>query len=107
VIHRQRDDLHQPLGRGKAARAGKEGRMQVVFYGKLAERIDRALTIELPEHAKTVEDLRALLADRFPDARTELLRPSLRACIGDELVQGSHSLQGVNAVEFFPPVSGG
>ncbi len=81
--------------------------MQVVFYGKLAERIDRALTVELPDHAKTVEDLRALLAERFPDARTDLLRPSLRACIGDELVPSSHSLQRVDTVEFFPPVSGG
>ena len=81
--------------------------MQVIFFGKLAERIERTLTVELPEKALLVRDLRDVLADRFPHARADLLMPSLRACIDDEIVPDSHPLQGADRVEFLPPVSGG
>jgi molybdopterin converting factor small subunit len=81
--------------------------MQVNFFGRLAERLDRSVTIELPEQTRSVGDLRALLAERFPYASGDLLKPSLRACVGDQLVDDAYPLGGADTVEFFPPVSGG
>jgi molybdopterin converting factor small subunit len=100
-------DLYQSIQHGKAHGPIKEGRMQVNFFGRLAERLDRSVTIELPEQTRSVGDLRALLAERFPHASGDLLKPSLRACIGDELVDDASPLGGTDTVEFFPPVSGG
>jgi molybdopterin converting factor small subunit len=79
--------------------------VEAMFYGKLAERIGRA--VELECGCATVAGLREALANRFPDARAELLRPSLRACVGDDLVGDDFVLEGVALVEFFPPLSGG
>lgn len=81
--------------------------MRVMFFGKLAERIERQVEIALPGEAATVADVRALLAERFPQAREELLKPSLRACIGDEMVDDAAPVRDAEAVEFFPPLSGG
>jgi molybdopterin converting factor small subunit len=81
--------------------------MKVIFFGKLAEQVDRSVTIDVPAQASSVGDLRTLLAERFPHASGELLKPSLRACIGDELVDDAHPLGAADTVEFFPPVSGG
>jgi molybdopterin converting factor small subunit len=81
--------------------------MQVSFYGRLAERIERSVTIDVPEQTRSVGDLRALLAERFPHASGDLLKPSLRACVGDELVDDAYPLGRADTVEFFPPVSGG
>jgi molybdopterin converting factor small subunit len=101
------DDLYQSMRRGKAHGPIKEARMQVNFFGRLAERIDRSVTIDVPEQTRSVGDLRALLAEQFPHASGDLLKPSLRACVGDELVDDGYPLGGADTVEFFPPVSGG
>ena len=81
--------------------------MQVIFFGKLAERVERCVTVNLPEGVASIGELRSLLADRFPQARSELLAPSLRACVSDALVDDAYPLRGADTVEFFPPVSGG
>ena len=79
--------------------------MQVMFFGRLGELIARS--IELDASPETVAELRRMLAARYPDAAAELLRPSLRACIGDDMVEDAHLLAGIDAVEFLPPLSGG
>ena len=81
--------------------------MQILFFGKLADRIGRMVEIELAVARPTVADVRDALASRFPDARDELLKPSLRACVGDALVADDFALGDARLVEFFPPLSGG
>lgn len=80
-------------------------KMQVLFFGKLADRIGRS--VDVPADRATVGGLREALAARFPEVRADLMKPSLRACVGDELVPDEFALDGVGRVEFFPPLSGG
>jgi molybdopterin converting factor small subunit len=81
--------------------------MRVLFYGRLGERLGRSVEIALPPGAASVGAVRALLAERFPDAGGELMRPSLRASVGDALVGDAHPVADTDVIEFFPPVSGG
>jgi molybdopterin converting factor small subunit len=76
-----------------------------MFFGKLGELIGRSVALDASP--ATVGDLRLALAQRHPDAAAELLRPSVRACVGDELVADDHALAGIDVVEFLPPLSGG
>lgn len=79
--------------------------MQVVFFGKIGDLIGR--TVALDASPATVTDLRRVLAERYPEAAAELMRLSVRACVGDELVTEDHSLADIDIVEFLPPLSGG
>lgn len=79
--------------------------MEVLFFGRLGEAIGRS--VRLDAAPADVAELRQMLAARFPALAEELLRPSLRACVGDELVGEAHSLAGVASVDFLPPLSGG
>jgi molybdopterin converting factor small subunit len=79
--------------------------VQVLFFGKIGEMLGRSVQID--GAPASVAELRHHLAEQYPHASAELLRPSLRACVGDELVQDSFPLNGVGTVEFFPPLSGG
>lgn len=79
--------------------------MQVMFFGRLGEAIGRS--IEIDASPSDVAELRRMLATRYPALAEELMRPSLRACVGDELVGEAHLLSGVSTVDFLPPLSGG
>lgn len=79
--------------------------MRVLFFGKMADRVGREVDVDAP--GGTVGDLRALLATRFPHARDDLLAPSLRACMGDRLVDDAAAVGADDVVEFLPPLSGG
>lgn len=81
--------------------------MRVIFFGRLAEQIDRSVEIELAGPTASVGEVRALLADRFPHARDDLLRNRLRACVDDGLVDDSFRVRTDGLLEFLPPVSGG
>lgn len=79
--------------------------MQVVFFGKIGDLIGRAVALDASP--ATVADLRRMLAEQYPEAADVLMRPSVRACVGDELVTEDHALAGIDLVEFLPPLSGG
>lgn len=79
--------------------------MEVLFFGRLGEAIGRS--VQLDAAPADVAELRQTLAARFPALADELLRPSLRACVGDALVDEAHPLAGVASVDFLPPLSGG
>jgi molybdopterin converting factor small subunit len=81
--------------------------MRINFFGELGERLGRSVELDIPAEVGSVAALRRLLAVRFPDAAASLASPSLRACIGDEIVTEDHDIQGYDLVEFFPPLSGG
>ena len=81
--------------------------MRIGFFGKMGEIIGREVEIEIPASTGTVAGLRRLLAEHFPAAADALDDARLRACIADTMVDESHSVAGVERVEFFPPLSGG
>lgn len=81
--------------------------MKILFYGPLGDVVGREMQIELPSQNCTVEELRKTLAELHPAATEGLMKTSLRACVGDEIVQDDFCLAGADTVEFFPPVSGG
>ena len=81
--------------------------MKILFYGGAAAAIGREVEVELPPQGCTVAELRALLAHRHPAAGELLVSPAVRACLDDRLVGEEHRLQESDAVEFFPPLSGG
>ncbi len=79
--------------------------VKICFFGRLGESIGRC--VEHDAAPAPVAVLRRLLAERFPGVGAALMQPSLRACVGDELVGEDHALAGVTAVDFLPPLSGG
>lgn len=81
--------------------------MEIHFYGRIADRLGRSIHVDVPGSVTTVAELRRLLGTAFPDAADEIASPSLRACVGDEVVGESHDISRTGAVEFFPPLSGG
>ena len=81
--------------------------MRVNFYGSLGERIGRSVDVDLPEAGCRISDLRAQLANLFPHAAGELARPSVRACVMDQIVDEEYFVDSSVAVDFFPPLSGG
>lgn len=80
--------------------------MKIRFYGKLGEKLGAEINFDPPVGTDSVVKLRDVLAEMFPDASTDLQQRS-RACIADSIVGDGHLLKGVEAVEFFPPLSGG
>jgi molybdopterin converting factor small subunit len=81
--------------------------LHLLFYGKLVDLLGREVNIECGSTAETVAMVRERLAELYPNARSELLKPTLRACIGDVLVDDEFAVQPGVTIEFFPPVSGG
>ena len=79
--------------------------MEVMFFGRLGEAIGRSVALD--ESPADVAQLRQVLASKYPALAGELLRPSLRACVGNEMVGDDFVLAGVEAVDFLPPLSGG
>lgn len=80
--------------------------MRVLFFGRLADAIGREVELDVPQSC-SVADLRSTLAALFPQAADELARPSVRACIGDEIVPDRLIVEPGQTVEFLPTVSGG
>lgn len=81
-------------------------RMQIGFFGSIGERLGREMVFDTAG-ARSVGELRNKLAEAYPAAAESLRSPGLKACIGDEMVDEDHMLDGVERVEFFPPLSGG
>jgi molybdopterin converting factor small subunit len=80
--------------------------MRILLYGRLADVLGRE--IELPAQAAcSIAELREYLAARYPNASEAVLSKRVRACIGDAIVPESHVVGPSEAVEFFPPLSGG
>jgi len=81
--------------------------LKIGFYGRLAESIGREAELQVPDGGCTVAELRRLLGEQHPHAAAELSRPSVRASVADSIVGEDHRVGPGDAVEFFPPLSGG
>jgi molybdopterin synthase sulfur carrier subunit len=81
--------------------------MRVQFFGRIGERIGREAEVEVPSGGCSVADLRRRLAELHPAAAADLLAPTLRACIDDEIAGEDGIVREGSDIAFFPPLSGG
>ncbi|WP_205480074.1 MoaD/ThiS family protein [Sphingomonas arenae] len=81
--------------------------MDVRLYGRLADMLGRELRLEVPGADCSVAEVRSRIAEEHPQSREHILSSRVRACVGDTLVSDTHRLKTSEALEFFPPVSGG
>jgi molybdopterin converting factor small subunit len=81
--------------------------MDVTFYGRLADVAGRRITVELPAGGCSIAELRLMVAREHPALADVIASPRTRPCIGAAIVGEDHHVDGRQAVEFIPPVSGG
>lgn len=81
--------------------------MRVQFFGRLGDAIGREAAVDVPAEGCSVAELRARLAEAFPHVAKDLRRPSIRACVDDQVVGEAFHVGRDATVEFFPPLSGG
>ncbi len=80
--------------------------MEILLFGKLAERAGRAVEHDVGAGC-TVAELRRGLANAVPEIAEILGLPSTRACIGQEMVGEDAMVRPGQEVAFLPPLSGG
>lgn len=80
--------------------------MRVWFFGRLSDHFGKCVEIDSTE-SWSIARLRSELATRFPGTGDRLQPHSVRACVGDEIVAEDFIVEPKQAVEFWPPVSGG
>ncbi len=80
--------------------------MRISFYGRLAEAIGREVELDVVQ-ACAVGEVRARLADLYPQAASDLVSPRVRACVGDRMVPDSFVVAPGEAIDILAPLSGG
>ncbi len=80
--------------------------MNVRLFGRLADPVGPELEVAMEEPC-SIGDLRAAIAALYPALAAELGRPSVRACVDNQIVKNSYRIPPSQAVEFLPAVSGG
>ncbi len=81
--------------------------MKLIFFGKLSDMIAPSLEFGKPAPGMTIRMLRDLLSERYPQSADDVLSGRLKTVVEDRLVGDETLLDGVEVVEFLPPVSGG
>lgn len=81
--------------------------MDVFFYGRLADRVGRQVSVDIPSDGCSVAELRKLIAKGHPEAGRDILVSRVRACVDDVVAAEAQLIRPGQSVEFFPPVSGG
>jgi molybdopterin converting factor small subunit len=74
--------------------------MKILFFGRLR---DGAPAGPVPRCVRDTDGLRACLGG----SRPELLDPSVRIAVNDEIIIGNRPLDEHDEVAFLPPMSGG
>lgn len=82
--------------------------IKVLFFASLREAVGVAsLSLELPPQAKTVAELRDLLAAKGEAWLALTKHKNLRAAVNQSVVDFTASVKDGDEVAFFPPVTGG
>ena len=81
--------------------------MKIGFFGALGDLVARSIDLDLPASIVNVGQLRDYLSGQYPIAGPLLSDDRSRCVVEGSLVESGCSLQGVELVEFLPPVSGG
>ena len=74
--------------------------MRILLFGRLR---DGAPVGPVPDAVRDLDSLRAWLAT----ARPELVGPSVKIAVNDQLVVGNRALGADDELSFLPPMSGG
>ena len=80
--------------------------MKILFHGRLAEAIGRAIDLDAAPGC-SVAELRERLIAEHPEAEQPLRSRRARTCVGDAIVHDNYVLQASDTIEFLPPVPGG
>lgn len=80
--------------------------MRIRFYGKLADQLGSEVDLTPPPGTDTVQKLRQVLAETYPEASAEFRGRSL-VCVDDRMVTDQQSISNDLTLEFLPPLSGG
>jgi molybdopterin converting factor small subunit len=78
--------------------------VKLLFYGRLAETIDRQIEVHAPQGC-SIAELRRRLAKDYPSDAETLGRS--RAFVANRFVPEDHVVSNACEVELLPPVSGG
>ncbi len=82
--------------------------VQVLFFGKISDRLGRSLALEVPEAGCHLADLKASLCARLPGAAEALAEPGVRAAVARQMVVGEAAwVRPGDEVAFFSAFSGG
>ena len=81
-------------------------RVKIVFYGGLQRDVGaKAQDFQFAQNALTVKEIGKQLIERYPALRSKM--QSVVYAVGDEVVDGEHSVQDGDEIGLLPPVSGG
>jgi sulfur-carrier protein len=83
--------------------------IRVVFFARLREDLGTPMEeFHLPEHVRTVEDLRKHLSTRG-EVWQQTLAPkrALRVAVNHEMAKADTPVRSGDEIAFFPPVTGG
>ena len=83
-----------------------EDQVKILLFGSLREDIAGEVAEEVPEEGCSIGVLRGMLVARDP-SHAPLARPSVLACVDQEIVRDDHVVLPGQEVAFFRPVSGG
>lgn len=82
--------------------------IRVLYFAALREAVGRAEeTLDLPDHVRTVGELRAWLTARGGNWCALGPDRAVRAALAHDMVRGDAALADGAEVAFFPPVTGG
>ncbi len=80
--------------------------MEILFFGKLAERAGRTIEHDIGSGC-TIAELRRSLAAAMPEIADTLGQSATRACIDQQMVGEDAQVRPGQEVAFLPPLSGG
>ncbi len=82
--------------------------MRAVYFAEVRELVGQGEeTLTLPPEVRRVGDLIAWMKARGGGYKLAFAKDNLCCAINQEFAEGNASLEGVNEIAFFPPVSGG
>lgn len=82
--------------------------VEILFFGKVSDRLGRSFTLDLPAGGCTLADLTARLSQRVPGAAQALSERGVRAAVARQMVVGDQCwVRPGDEVAFFSAFSGG
>jgi molybdopterin converting factor small subunit len=88
------------------ALVGVDAMVRVALFGRLRDHLGRDLELAT-DGPCTVTDLLERLGLLYPEARSLIANPRLRACVESTIVTRDFSIDPSQTVELLTPVSGG
>jgi len=81
--------------------------INIVFFAALREQLNCSNMSLAADEAKTVNDIKQLLADKSTQWQQIFSNTSLLSAVNHDMVDGDFPVKSGDEVAFFPPVTGG